>query len=340
MSSSSGYETASKRTRTGNERSGLSLSAESLLGLFYIQRYRFLTIGQYARIASLNHDTATKQLRRFEERGLLGYFGNTGIRGYGKTPKVYFLTRKGFELLRRESEIPPELIGNYKEVKVESRWSPQMYHRLRTVDLMISAECAVKKRPQLSMVATFLEYLRVRRGNHVTRETTDYVAGEETAENRIIPDAALILENIETKKRALFFVEMDMATEPIVSRITRDTRHTIQQKLRQYDRYLKSLRYKETYAAYGDFRSFTLLFVTLSAERVNNIRRDMQELPAELSNYYRFTTFEAAMGDFFSTIWNSRSLADTTVYSLVRDERQMQGGFLWPLGPRFFPIGR
>jgi hypothetical protein len=295
-----------------------------------------LTISQYARIASLNHDTATKQLHRFEERGLLGYFGNTGIRGYGKTPKAYFLTRKGFELLRRESEIPPELIGNYKEVKMESRWSPQMYHRLRTVDLMISAEVAVKKRPQLSMVATFLEYRRVRRGNHVTRETTDYVAGEETAENRIIPDAALILENIETNKRQLFFVEMDMATEPIISRITRDHRHTIQQKLRQYDRYLKSLRYKETYAAYGDFRFFTLLFVTLTAVRVNNIRREMEELPAELANYYRFATFEAAMGDFLGTIWKSRSLADANVYSLVRDEPLRRGGILWGLGREFF----
>jgi DNA-binding MarR family transcriptional regulator len=321
MASSIGYETASKRTRTGSKRSDLSLSAESLLGLFYIQRYRFLTISQYARIASLNHDTATKQLRRFEERGLLGYFGNTGIRGYGKTPKAYFLTRKGFELLRRESEIPPELIGTHKEVKVESRWSPLMYHRLRTVDLMISAEVAVRVRPQLSMVATFLEYRRVKRGSQVSRETTDYVAAEETAENRIIPDAAFILENIETKKRALFFIEMDMATEPIVSRITRDTRHTIQQKLRQYDRYLKSLRYKETYAAYGYFRFFTLLFVTLTVERVNNIRRDMQDLPAELAHYYRFTTFEESMGDFFSAIWKSRMLTDSTCYPLVR-ERQ------------------
>lgn len=319
MSPSTGIETESNWTRNGIETGAPSLTTGALLGFFYIQRYRFLTIGQYARIALLNHDTATKQLHRFEERGLLGYFGNTGIRGYGKTPKAYFLTRKGFELLRRESDIPPELLGAHKEVKVEARWSPQMYHRLRTVDLMLSAECAVRVRPQLSMVATFLEYRRVRRGNHVTRETTDFVAAEEIAENRIIPDAAFILENIQTNKRALFMVEMDMATEPILSLITRDSRLTIQHKLRQYDRYLKSLRYSHAYAAYGDFRFFTLLFVTLTNERVENIRRGMQELPAELSNYYRFTTFAAAMGDFFSAIWQARSLSDTAIYPLVRD---------------------
>src|SRR5512144_2617623 len=73
-----------------------------------------------------------------------------------------------------------------------------MYHRLRTVDLMISAEVAVRSRSRLSMVATFLEYRRVKRGTRVERETTDYVAKEETSDTRIIPDAAFILENIES----------------------------------------------------------------------------------------------------------------------------------------------
>jgi len=44
----------------------------------------------------------------------------------------------------------------------------------------------------------------------------------------------------------------------------------------------------------------------------------MGNLPADLARYYRFTTYEKAMGDFLGAIWNSRLLADTTVYSLVR----------------------
>jgi hypothetical protein len=75
---------------------------------------------------------------------VLSHFGNACLPGHGRTPKVYFLTRKGWELLSRESDIPAELLGSHREVKVDSRWSPQMYHRLRTVDLMISAEVAVK----------------------------------------------------------------------------------------------------------------------------------------------------------------------------------------------------
>ena len=299
--------------------SSLTLPDSTVLGLFFIQRYRFLTIDQFARAADLNRSTASDQLRFLERFCLLGHFGNTGLAGHGKTPKAYFLTRKGWEMLLRESDIPPELIGTHKEIKVEARWSPQMYHRLRTVDLMISAEVAVRSRPHLSMVRTFLEYRRVKRGTRVARETTDYVDKEETAENRIVPDAAFIMENIDTKRRALFFVEMDMATERIVSHITRDNRITLHYKISQYDRYLKSLKYTQTYREYGDFTFFQLLFVTLGEQRVENVRREMGNLPADLAGYYRFTTFEKAMGDFLGEIWKSRSLTDTSVYPLVRE---------------------
>jgi len=131
----------------------------------------------------------------------------------------------------------------------------------------------------------------MKRGTHIVRETTD---------------------------RALFFVEMDMATERIVSYITRDSRITLHHKIWQYDRYLRNMRYRETYAAYGEFRYFTLLFVTLSGERVENIRQEMNDLPADLAPYYRFSTYEQAMGDFLGKIWKSRLLSDTQIYPLVR----------------------
>jgi hypothetical protein len=300
-------------------RTDLTLTERATLGLFFIQRYRFLTIDQFARAADLNRNTAGNQLRKLELQGILGHFGNTGLAGHGKTPKAYFLTRRGWEILNRESDIPSELIGSHKEIKVEARWSPQMYHRLRLVDVMISAERAIRNRAHLSLVRTFMEYRRVKRDERVMRETTDFVAKEEISENRIIPDAAFILENIETKRRALFFVEMDMATERIVSYITRDSRITLHYKISQYDRYLQSFRYSQTYANFGDFRFFTLLFVTVGNDRVENVRREMHDLPAELAQYFRFSTYELAMGDFLGAIWKSRSIADHVVYPLVRE---------------------
>ena len=89
--------------------------------------------------------------------------------------------------------------------------------------------------------------------------------------------------------------------------------------LSQYDRYLEGMRYRQTYSSFGDFRFFTLLFITIGEERIENIRRQMEKLPTELSEYYRLTTYAQAMGDFFSPIWKSRMLTDTRTYALVRD---------------------
>src|SRR4051812_41395844 len=79
-----------------------TLSPPATIGLFFIQRYRFLTIDQFARVARLNRNTASNQLRILERQGVLGHFGNTGLGGQGKTPKAYYLTRKGWEILNRE----------------------------------------------------------------------------------------------------------------------------------------------------------------------------------------------------------------------------------------------
>jgi hypothetical protein len=54
-----------------------------------------------------------------------------------------------------------------------------------------------------------------------------------------------------------------------------------------------------------------LLFVTLNETRVENVRRETHDLPEKLAGYYRFTTYEQAMGDFLGPIWQSRLLSDT-----------------------------
>src|SRR5688500_238251 len=302
-----------------------TLTEAAAVGLFFIQRYRFLTIDQFARIASLNRSTASGQLRFLERQGFLHHFGNTKLSGRGETPKVYFLTRKGFELLVSETDIPAELLGSVKEVKVEAAWAPQMFHRLRTVDLLISLEVAVQKRPPLTLRNTFLEYRRIKRGNQIIHETTDYVDAQETADTKIIPDAAFILENRQTGKRALFFLEMDMATERINSLLLRNHKASLHHKFSQYDRYLKSFRYTQKYQEDGEFRSFTMLLVSLQEARIENIRRELLDLPQPLAGYYRLSTFDAAMGDFLGAIWQSRLLSDTTRYPLVREESAVDG---------------
>ena len=59
---------------------GIILTEGVVLGLFFVQRYRFLTIDQFARAAGMHRDTASRQLRSLELRGVLSHFGRRGHR--------------------------------------------------------------------------------------------------------------------------------------------------------------------------------------------------------------------------------------------------------------------
>jgi hypothetical protein len=215
-----------------------------------------------------------------------------------------------------ESELPAETIGPFHDVHREFSWSPQMYHRLRILDCYIALELSVRDRGHLELVDTWLEYRR-RKGT-VERETTDYVADRGGAENRIVPDGAFVLENLQTGRRGLFLLEMDMGTERITVRASSDKRATIRGKFEQYDRYLKSGRFVAKYASAGDFGFFTLLFVTLTWDRIENIRAAVSDLSQELHPYYRLTTLDAAVDDFVGSVWKSRDVRDSLTYALVQ----------------------
>jgi len=189
-----------------------TLSAGALQGLFFLQKYRFLTIPQFATAADFSVDHAGELLRTLASRGLVGFLGFVPLPGQGRTPKVYYLKRKGFEYLQLESEGTADL-GAFQEVNPELSWSPQMYHRIALLDLFMALERAVRARPSFVLLRTFLEYRRL--PGTYTRETADYVAPEEAAANRIVPDGAFVLENLASGRRGLFFVEMDMGTERI-----------------------------------------------------------------------------------------------------------------------------
>jgi hypothetical protein len=69
--------------------SSFTLTDEATLDLFFIQRYRFLTIDQFAQATEINRSTASDQLRIMERHGLLGHFT--------VTEKFLALKRGGFQ---------------------------------------------------------------------------------------------------------------------------------------------------------------------------------------------------------------------------------------------------
>jgi DNA-binding transcriptional regulator GbsR (MarR family) len=88
-----GQKTARRTVRievytTAMREPGIILTEGVVLGLFFVQRYRFLTIDQFARAAGMHRDTASRQLRSLELRGVLSHFGNACLPGHG-VPRKY-----------------------------------------------------------------------------------------------------------------------------------------------------------------------------------------------------------------------------------------------------------
>lgn len=290
----------------------------AVTALTYIYDYRYLSIKQVAVITGLKDKSTSELLLRLERQKLLGSFGNVGIRGYGKTPKVYYLTKSGHGLLAELCEDMGEDLGPYRPVNMTSRWSPVMYHRLATLDVMMALERDGLALNDYHIPKTFVEYRREKINGGWRRETTDYVANRQIPENRIVPDAGFILEHTESGKRALFLVEVDCGTESLTTSKSARTTQTIAHKINQYDRYLTSKRVTDRYKDFGDFTGFTLLLITNSEKRLHNMRDATRSTNDGFYRFYRLSILDAVSEDFFHDGWYSRDTADHATYRLMR----------------------
>lgn len=289
-----------------------------LAALDAICRYRYLTINQVAVISELRPKSASDLLLRLERRKLLASFGNVGIRGYGKTPKLYYLTKRGYGLLAEELEAQDRPVPPYREINITSRWSPIMFHRIDTLDVLAAAERDVRRLSAYRLVGTLVEHRREKIAGRWQRETTDYVAEPFCAETKIVPDAGFAIEHSASGKRALFLVELDRATTRLTTGQLDPDVATFNAKLAQYDRYLGSGRVKDRYPELGSFNGFRLLVVTTTAKHIDNMRRAAASLAPDFHQFYRFSTLTPVRQNLLHDGWLSRDHADHTNYALIK----------------------
>lgn len=296
----------------------LSVTNVTLAALAAILEYRYLSVKKVAVITGVRDKSASALLLRLERHQALSSFGNTGIRGYGETPKIYFLTKRGYRLLADEYEALGQEIASFKPVNITSRWSPLMYHRMDTLDVLASLEHDSQSMQDYVRVATLVEYRREKIGRRWQTETTDYVANPETSLNKIVPDAGFVIENRASGKRALFLIEVDCGTTQLMSFQPDADVKTFINKLEQYDRYLASGRAAQRYARLGAFTGFHVLIVTSSKARIANMRKADRALPTSFHPYYRFSTLDTVRQKFLHDGWLSRDHADHRTYKLIK----------------------
>jgi hypothetical protein len=296
----------------------LSVTEVTLAALLAICAYRYLSVKQVAMMVGIRPKSSSEMLLNLERKKLLGFFGNTGIRGYGKTPKLYFLKKLGHRILADELEAQGQSVPPFRQINISSRWSPLMFHRVDTLDVIAAVErdCAALK--DYRLVGTLVEYRREKVGTRIQKETTDYVAPPLIPENKIVPDAGFTVEHLASGKRALFLIEVDCGTTRLTTKQTDPNVATFAGKLAQYDRYLASGRITNRHPNLGTFSGFHVLIVTTSDQRVANMRDAAASLSPDFHQFYRFSTLDAVRRNLLHDDWLNRDHADHNNYKLIK----------------------
>ena len=281
-----------------------------------LQFFGFLTVKQCHRIHAdqLSLSAISRRLKNLESSSppLALSFGNS-IAGFQRIPKVYYISEKGYELLQDEA-FPTHEVGEFKK-RSKPIWSPIFKHRTMLIDALISLRIALLRAPWLKMSKVYLDYNLDAHGH---RETMDFVSDHRISEDKIIPDATVVIYSEKTQNHALLLLELDRGTEVIRS----DIRHhdgltTITERLKKYDRYFQSGNYQRKYDQFPNINSAMLLFITGSDRRINNIKEKCQSFMSNWSSSCLFNTFERTQKDFFDPSWATRDLNDNEKYSII-----------------------
>jgi hypothetical protein len=278
-----------------------------------LYRYRCLSIGQVRRLLFPSEQTANRRTRRLAAAGYLRV-----LRVPGVDERLVFLARRGAELVAHELQVPREAI-TYPTLGREARHPFFVRHHLDVTDFRISLEreCLDSGLKLLGFLPEFLS--RKVEGGRIEKHLRDVVATGTSGEIAHVPDGVFAIERCQ--RPALFFVEIDRATEPVGN-----PGKGVLKAMRFYLDYLRGegyQRYRDDFGVRRAFSGFRLLFVTTSLVRLENIRRASEKIENTDDGARRFLWLaprdELRTSGILRMRWSSLDPADPTPYAITGD---------------------
>jgi hypothetical protein len=271
---------------------------EDLLRMYFLQMYGFLTITQAARVSGNSYNWTRERLIRMQREKLVKWFGEVSYGRGNRAPKVYYLTELGYQKLLEDGGYTVDDVGPFK-MRNSPDWTTQTWHRIYLISCFLSLEIEIGKHPHLFLENVRLSYRldgeQTNKYGNPIYETTDWITVE--GGESLTPDGSFIIYDEIRDERELFFLEFDRKKETIYSRKS-SKNHTLDYKFRKYESYLAMEEgghlipgnFTKKYSEFGNFDSFKVLFVTLSEQRLGNVISQASTLPADLHDYFLFST--------------------------------------------------
>jgi len=243
--------------------------------LSLIAEHKILTVSQLAALTQRSRQVIRRRLRLFLGENLVF----TRMRGYGRgagrPEDIIFLTEKGVMLLRNE-----EIISDHVTCTTENEIDNfPIDHQLLSNWFhihLIHVEAAISQLTVQSLDSS----LRAKNQNSKGPFSQGLIRVENGRNEYLefIPDGILSIKDNKTGKTLLFFLEVDMDTEPITSmdRNPKDLR----QKMLNYQALFRTGQYKRYEKLFDEkFTGFRLLFLANSNSRFTALCRLVQEMP-------------------------------------------------------------
>ena len=195
-------------------------------------------------------------MRQLVEEGLAELLPGHPAQGGGRPENVYGLSKKGMQRLQAEGVLESGL--SFEQVG-GGNLSHQTAHQLLLGWFRVHLAHACKALPNVECrLLSFNSPLALDADTLAPIIRDEVVIEDDAAPVRFTPDAAFSLTDTARRKSVLFFLEVDMGTEPLSS----EGRGDIRDKVNRYKRYFRCLGYKryETFWG-GPLNGFRVLFL-------------------------------------------------------------------------------
>jgi len=273
--------------------------------------YRMLSLSQVAHLHFGGKKAARRRMKQLVEEELLGPLPGPPAQRGGRPENTFGLSKAGFQLLKSESvlddRIAFEQVGSGNLIH-------QIAHQLLLGWCRIHLVHVCRMLPQLEVRLLSCNSplaLHPETGVPIARVEVAMRDGEPPV--HFTPDAVFVIIDTAQPKSVLFFLEVDMGTEPLSS----DDGVNIREKILRYKQYFRTKGYKRYETVWGvPLNGFRLLFVTHSS---SNLGRLSAAVKAMEPTGFVWTTsadrmFEKGISD---CIWNVGGCSERPAESIL-----------------------
>jgi len=246
----------------------MMLSAQHTRVLIWLARYKYLCLEQihtHLFIGKSRRNTEIA-LQRIEQKGFIkrAKLPRTQNLNFGV---LCYLTKEGLELVREEQQLDNRRYIKYPVTKPMTSVNAY-YHRYQLVNFWIKLDSDIRAIPNIELKTVLTESGMKEVGKKKMIETK-----LTTKKASIIPDMIFVLRNIQTRKEAVFMVEIDTGKEAIGGQFNTIPRGSLLYKYQIYEKFLQSPDWQKQLNTTA--KTFQVLTITEQQNHLETL--DMQQ---------------------------------------------------------------